>query len=136
MNRRSVHSALVLVAVSVGAACQALPEAEGPEPSPTKTPTECAEVSATEGAPAPVTMMDTFFDPFCLAVSSTQSITLTNAGNLDHNFTIQGSDLSIDLASGDEEETGEVGDFVEAGTYRFYCRFHQDEGMVGSITVE
>jgi plastocyanin len=128
----------IVLAAAVLVACNALPEpGEGePEATPTETPTECAEVSATEGAPAPVTMMDTFFDPSCLAVSSTQAITLTNAGNLDHNFTIQGSDLSMDLSPGDEEETGEVGDFVEAGTFRFFCRFHEDQGMVGSITVE
>jgi plastocyanin len=83
-----------------------------------------------------MTMMDTFFDPFCLAVSSTQPLTLTNAGNLDHNFTIPGTDLSIDLGPGEEEETSEVGEFVEAGTHRFFCRIHQDQGMVGSIVVE
>jgi plastocyanin len=128
----------VVVAAALLVACESLPEPgnEGPEAAPTETPTECAEVSATEGAPAPVTMMDTFFDPSCLAVSSTQAITLANAGNLDHNFTIQGSDLSIDVSPGEEDETGEVGDFVEAGTYRFFCRFHEDQGMVGSITVE
>jgi plastocyanin len=128
----------ILAAAALVVGCESLPgpRDEEPEAAPTETPTECAEVSATEGAPAPVTMMDTFFDPSCLAVSSTQAITLANAGNLDHNFTIQGSDLSIDVSPGEEEETGEVGDFVEAGTFRFFCRFHEDQGMVGSITVE
>src|ERR671919_439077 len=77
-----------------------------------------------------------FFDPLCVAVSSTQSLSLTNAGNLDHNLTVQGSDLSIDLAPGEEEETSEVGEFLQARTHRFFCRFHQDEGMVGTIVVE
>jgi plastocyanin len=118
-------------------ACDALPDGDQePEAEPRETPTACAEVSAPEGAPAPVTTTDTFFDPFCLAVSSTQAMTLTNAGNLDHNFTIQGTELSIDLRPGEEEETSEVGEFVEAGTYRFFCRFHEDQGMVGSIVVE
>jgi plastocyanin len=118
------------------AACD-LPDGDvEPDAAPTQTPTECAEVSATEGAPAPVTMMDTFFDPLCLAMSSTQPLSITNAGNLDHNLTIQGSDLSVDLAPGAEEETSEIGEFVEAGTRRFFCRFHEDQGMVGSIVVE
>jgi plastocyanin len=69
-------------------------------------------------------------------MSSTQALSITNAGNLDHNLTIQGSDLAIDLAPGEEEETSEIGDFVEAGTHRFFCRFHEDEGMVGTIVVE
>jgi plastocyanin len=96
----------------------------------------CAEVSAPEGAPAPVTMMDNFFEPPCIAVSSEQGVTLTNAGNLDHNFTIQGTDLSVDVEPGEDEETDEVGDAVGAGTYRFYCRFHEDAAMVGTIVVE
>lgn len=107
-----------------------------PEAAPTQTPTECAEVSASEGAPAPVTMMDNFFDPLCLAMSSTQALSITNAGNLDHNLTIQGSDLSIDLAPGEEEETSEIGDLVQAGTHRFFCDIHEAEGMVGTIVVE
>jgi plastocyanin len=133
--KRSSLIPLVLAA-AILVACDALPDDDQPEAEPTETPTACAEVSAAEGAPAPVTMMDTFFDPFCLAVSSTQAMTLTNAGNLDHNFTIQGTELSIDLGPGEEEETSEVGEFVEAGTHRFFCRFHEDQGMVGSIVVE
>jgi plastocyanin len=93
-------------------------------------------VSATEGAPAPVTMMDNFFDPLCLAMSSTQALSVTNAGNLDHNLTIQGSDLSITLAPGEEDETSEIGEFVQAGTHRFFCEFHEADGMVGTIVVE
>ena len=107
-----------------------------PDAAPTQTPTECAEVSATEGAPAPVTMMDNFFDPLCLAMSSTQALSVTNAGNLDHNLTIQGSDLSITLAPGEEDETSEIGEFVQAGTHRFFCEFHEADGMVGTIVVE
>lgn len=97
---------------------------------------ECAEVSAAEGAPAPVTMMDNFYDPNCFAVSSTQPVALTNAGNQDHNFTIQGSELSMDVEPGEDEETDEVGDYVGAGTYKFFCRFHEQAGMVGTVVVE
>jgi plastocyanin len=97
---------------------------------------ECAEVSAAEGAPAPVTMMDNFFDPNCFAVSSTQPVALTNAGNQDHNFTIQGSDLSMDVEPGEDEETDEVGEYVGAGTYKFFCQFHEQAGMVGTVVVE
>jgi plastocyanin len=133
--RRLVLTILVLPALLV--ACD-LPDGENDEPeaAPVETPTECAEVSATEGAPAPVTMMDNFFDPLCVAVSSTQGLSLTNAGNLDHNFTVQGTDLSVDLAPGEEEETSELGELVNAGTHRFFCRFHEDQGMVGTIVVE
>lgn len=128
---------LPVIALSVVLAGCDLPNGDvEPEAAPTQTPTECAEVSAAEGAPAPVTMMDTFFDPLCLAMSSTQALSITNAGNLDHNLTIQGSELSIDLAPGEEEETSEIGEFVRAGTHRFFCDIHEAEGMVGSIVVE
>jgi plastocyanin len=135
---------LVSLALTIfGAACQE--PNDGPEAAPTETGVEaleeevdegCAEVSASEGAAAPVTMMDTFFEPACLAVSSTQSLALTNAGNQDHNLTIEGTDLSVDVEPGEDEETDEVGEVVEAGTFRFFCRFHKAQGMVGTITIE
>ena len=88
--------------------CDDLPEVGDEEPEAGPSPTigadeldeECPEVSAPEGAPAPVTMMDNFYEPNCVAVSSEQSVALTNAGNLDHNFTIQGTDVSFDVEPG------------------------------------
>jgi plastocyanin len=141
MIRRSI---MLLALVAALVACDELPEVgdEEPEAAPTATAgggqvdEECVDVSAPEGAPAPVTTMDTFFEPSCLALSSEQSIAVTNAGNLDHNFTILGTDLSVDVGPGEDEETGEAGDAVAAGTFKFYCRFHEDQGMVGTIVVE
>jgi plastocyanin len=135
----------VFVATVALVACNDLPEVGDDEPEAAPTATAgfqedidetCAEVSAPEGAPAPVTMMDNFFEPPCIAVSSEQGVALTNAGNQDHNFTIQGTDLSLDVEPGEDEETDEVGDEVGAGTYKFFCRFHEDAGMVGTIVVE
>jgi plastocyanin len=142
--RRTATLSLVLATVAL-VACNDLPEVSDDEPEAAPTATAgfqqdidetCAEVSAPEGAPAPVTMMDNFFEPPCIAVSSEQGVALTNAGNQDHNFTIQGTDLSVDVEPGEDEETDEVGDEVGAGTYKFFCRFHEDAGMVGTIVVE
>jgi plastocyanin len=142
--RRTAILSLVLATVTL-VACNDLPEVGDDEPEAAPTATAgfqqdldetCAEVSAPEGAPAPVTMMDNFFEPPCIAVSSEQGVALTNAGNQDHNFTIQGTDLSVDVEPGEDEETDEVGDEVGAGTYKFFCRFHEDAGMVGTIVVE
>jgi plastocyanin len=142
--RRTATLSLVLATVAL-VACNDLPEVGDDEPETAPTATAgfqqdidetCAEVSAPEGAPAPVTMMDNFFEPPCIAVSSEQGVALTNAGNQDHNFTIQGTDLSVDVEPGEDEETDEVGDEVGAGTYKFFCRFHEDAGMVGTIVVE
>ncbi len=97
---------------------------------------ECSEASAAEGAPAGITMSDNFFEPPCVAVSSTQPITLTNAGNLEHNFTVGEEDFDIDVEPGDEATTDEVGTDLAAGTYRFFCEYHEEEGMVGTLVVE
>ena len=97
---------------------------------------ECSEASAAEGAPVGLTMSDNFFEPPCIAVSSTQTITLANAGNLDHNFTVEEGDYDIDVEPGGEETTDEVGTDLMAGVYKFYCDFHQADGMVGTLVVE
>jgi plastocyanin len=97
---------------------------------------ECSEASAAEGAPVGITMSDNFFEPPCIAVSSTQTITLANAGNLEHNFTVGEGDFDIDVESGDEETTDEVGTDLAAGVYRFYCKYHEADGMVGTLVVE
>ncbi len=97
---------------------------------------ECSEASAAEGAPAGITMSDNFFEPPCVAVSSTQPITLTNAGNLEHNFTVEDEDFDIDVDPGGEVTTDEVGTDLAAGVYKFYCEYHQAEGMVGTLVVE
>jgi plastocyanin len=129
----------VLATALLGAACGQ--EAE-PEAGPTTlegdvAPEDCVEVSASEGAPAPLTMKDTFFDPTCLAVSSTQAMSLTNAGNALHNFSIPEQGVDVDVEAGEEEETDTFEDLgVEAGTYRFVCKYHEAQAMIGTIVIE
>jgi plastocyanin len=141
------RSLLVLVVgVLALAACEAdvnvnADPTTGPSPERTaETPLEevdeCAEVSATEGAAAGLTMMDNFFEPPCLAISSTQAIAITNAGNLVHNFSVADGDVDIDVEPGDEEETDEIGTDLGAGTYRIFCKYHEADGMVGTLVVE
>lgn len=129
---------LVLAAALLGAACgeEAEPQAE-PTLEGDVAPEECAEVSSSEGAPAPVTMKDTFFDPTCLAVSSTQALILDNAGNALHNFSMPEQGVDIDVEAGEDEETDTFEDLgVEAGTYSFVCKYHEAQGMVGTIVIE
>ena len=122
--------------VDVGDDPEAGPSPEQTAETPLEEVDECAEVSASEGAPAPVTMMDTFFEPPCLAISSTQQITITNAGNLDHTFTVADGDIDVVVEPGEEATTDETGTDLSAGTYRFICRFHEEAGMVGTLVVE
>jgi plastocyanin len=108
----------------------------GDIPADTENLDDCAEVSAAEGAPAGLTMMDSFFEPPCLAISSTQQISITNAGNIDHNFSVANGDIDVDVPPGEEATTDETGTDLAAGTYRFFCKFHEAQGMVGTLVVE
>jgi plastocyanin len=81
-------------------------------------------------------MSDNFFEPPCIAISSTQQISLTNAGNILHNFSVADGDIDVDVESGEEATTDETGTDLSAGTYRFYCKYHEGDGMVGTLVVE
>jgi plastocyanin len=132
--RRSLGVLLVAAALLTG--CGEDDAGVDPEAQEEETIAECEDVSASEGAPAPLTMKDTFFEPVCLAMSSTQELTLANAGNLLHNFSIEDQGVDIDVEAGAEETTGPMEELVRPGTFRFVCKYHEDQGMVGTITVE
>ena len=140
-----------MVVVALGAlvlaGCEADVDVNADNASPTAAPTdtafqpieevdECAELSATEGAPVTLTAMDNFFEPPCIAMSSTQQVAITNAGNQLHNFSVAEGDVDVDVEPGEDVETDEIGTDVAAGTYRFYCEYHEDQGMVGTLVVE
>ena len=114
-----------------------------PEAAPTETVDrafeeidECTESSAPEGAPVGVTMADNFFEPPCIAISSTQQITLANSGTQLHNFSVADGDIDVDVEAGEEATTDETGTDLAAGTYRFVCKYHEQQGMVGTLVVE
>jgi plastocyanin len=44
--------------------------------------------------------------------------------------------VDIDVEAGAEETTGPVEELVRPGTFRFVCKYHEAQGMVGTITVE
>lgn len=76
---------------------------------------------------------DFYFEPTYIKSpgGSTASITLHNAGDIQHTFTIDALDVDEELAP-DEEKTITV----EIGTesrYDFYCRFHSGQGMRGAF---
>lgn len=128
--------ASVLLAAAVLTGCGEDDAGLDEEAQEEQTPAECAEVSASQGAPAPLTMNDNFFEPLCLAVSSTQSITMTNAGDNLHNFSVEDQGVDIDVESGEELTTEPTENLFRAGTFRFVCKYHEADGMVGTIVVE
>lgn len=134
---RKPFIALLAAVALLGAACDDDPDVVVVEEDDEvdeieEVPEDCLDLTATDGSPAPVTMMDTFFEPDCFSLSSTQGITLTNAGDALHNFSIEGTDVDIDVGPGADLTTEPIGDVVEFGTFDFFCKYHRD----GVLTVE
>jgi plastocyanin len=60
------------------------------------------------------------------------TIVLQNGGNADHNLTIESLDVDQDVAPG-EATTVDV-DVPEGENVEFFCKFHEAQGMVGTLT--
>lgn len=134
--------ALIALVALTGAACGGdapdvvIVEDQDPTTVVGETPGECFVLTATDGAPASITMFDTYFEPACFSVSSTQSISLANAGDVEHNFSIRNTSVDLDLDPGEEITTEALGDVVDFGTFQYYCEYHETQGMVGVLTIE
>lgn len=63
----------------------------------------------------------------------TVAITVTNAGNASHTFTIDDAEIDEELSAGDSVEVQVT--LPDSGSLRFYCRFHEGSGMEGELTV-
>lgn len=75
------------------------------------------------------------FDPKDLTFDVGETITfrLTAQAEL-HNFTIDELNIDMDIEPRETEDLEMT--FNEAGEYRFYCLFHEENGMEGTITVK
>ena len=148
--------AMIVVAVAL-AACGGGAEAEPTpaRPSPPPPPpaagggTSDATASTPAGAPAPgegTTVNVVNGDPGgdtgeykfvpseqTFAVGETVTFVLKAESEL-HNFTIDDLGLDQDVSPGEEESVTVT--FDAAGTYRFYCLFHEANGMEGTIIVQ
>jgi plastocyanin len=121
---RSSSTAAVALAVALTVACG---DDEEPDYSG----------DATSGAARPVelTANDFSFTPAELTAGRGDSfeISLTNAGNAPHTFTINEFDIDAQVAAG-EETTISVSP-TQTGKFSYYCRFHKEQGMEGDITI-
>jgi uncharacterized cupredoxin-like copper-binding protein len=107
------------------------------------------ESATPEGSPLPVTspspgggaitveLQDIKFVPPDITVpaNTPTKVTLKNTGAAPHNFSVEGLDISDDLAPG---ETKEVEINAPAGEYKIFCDVpgHEAAGMVGKLTVQ
>jgi plastocyanin len=71
------------------------------------------------------------FDPAELRVKSGKEINVKNGNaNTPHTFTVEGTDIDLELSPLDVEDV-EID--LDPGEYGFLCRFH--DGMTGTLTV-
>lgn len=136
---------LTLLTLLLAAGCDALPPppeagpttpvVDEPVDDTTPTPTSCHDLSAAQAGEALVVMRDNEFEPACFAISSTQGIQLANDGSTEHNFSVENA-LDVDVEPEGRVNTDPLDEVLAAGTYDFFCAYHQDEGMVGVMIVE
>jgi plastocyanin len=141
--------ALVLALV-VLAACESEPVQQRTTPSPTPAPTvspspvasptgeaerDCTDATLTGDVLVRLAARDFLFSPSCLIVLGGQGLSVRNTGANLHNFTIDGSPVGFDVRPGEVNRTEAIGGAVPPGTYRFYCIYHESQGMEGEITV-
>jgi plastocyanin len=65
---------------------------------------------------------------------SEQSISITNEDSVLHNFSIEGTQVDVDIQPGTTFNGESAG--LKPGTYPFFCKYHRTRGMVGVIVVQ
>ena len=112
--------------------------ATGHEPAPA----DCADLSG--GRNAELAQRRMAFEPDCLIVSVDQTISVTNHDGVPHTLTVVDPPggpnprhvrIDVEAEGGERVEVGRVGASMNAGSYPFYCRFHQAEGMTGTLII-
>lgn len=144
----SMARALVVLALLLASCAE---EAATPPPSASPTPdetvtspeespsppgeVECIDATASGKPEVTVRMVDDEFAPACLTILGGQGLKLTNRGANLHNFSVEGSDVDIDIPPGETVRTEAIGGAVTSGTHVFFCEYHRSRGMEGEITV-
>lgn len=114
-----------------------------PETLPEQDPgTEGAEEEAApaegEGSSIEIEAVDTAFSETELTVKPGDTITMTNTGFLEHDFTVDELGIHEVTPSNGDTVTITIPEDAEAGEYEYYCSVpgHREQGMVGTLTVE
>ena len=120
--------AAALIALKIGGEVQVAPEGGA---TPEASPVESAIGSA-------VCTVDIAFDPkeLSIAANTDVTVTITNKGNLQHDFAIDALGIKTDLLNAGNSTTVTIN--AAPGTYEYYCTVtgHKEAGMVGTLTVE
>jgi hypothetical protein len=102
---RTVVGALMLVIL---AACGG-----GPEPDPS-----CTQPEPTSS----VELADFDFAPVCIGAASGATISLDNTGVAPHTFTVEGTDVDVNVPAGSVGEADLSG--IDSGAYAVTCTYH------------
>lgn len=105
----------------VGAGCGNEADQSAGQPGP-----DCVDLRGS--AAAEVVMLDNKFDPDCFTVSRDQGLTLRNEGNALHDFAVEGSDIRLDVPSGEETNTEAIGEMLQPGDAKVVCTYHPGMG--------
>lgn len=105
----STVSIIITLSLTLGGmACGAA----GSEPSACSTFTKSSSVE----------MDDFSYGPACVQVDAGSTLALDNVGAAPHTFTVEGTDVSVDVAAGAQGSADLSG--VAAGTYTVLCTYH------------
>lgn len=95
--------------------------------------TGAGDEGAGGGGATTLTMVDNAFQPSSLTVSSGSDLELSNEGQTIHNLSIEGTDLSEDVETG---QSTTVTIDVDPGDYTMFCEYHRSAGMEGVVTIQ
>ncbi len=79
-----------------------------------------------------VTLRDNTFEPGDPVIAA-GSLELVNEGESPHTFTVEDQGVDVEVEAG---ATASASVDLEPGTYTLFCRFHREQGMEGTLTVE
>jgi plastocyanin len=105
----------------------------GESESPGGSAQEADCIDLTGSATAEIVMLDNKFDPDCLTVSGDQGLAIRNEGNVVHDFSVEGSDIRLDVPPGEETNTEAIGGMLQPGEAKVLCTYHPE--MTAEMTV-
>jgi plastocyanin len=86
------------------------------------------------GAADTLVMQDNVFEPSEWQIQAGGgSFTVSNEGQALHNLTIEDAGIDQDVQAG-QEATVDIE--LEAGEYEFICKYHEAQGMTGTLVVQ
>ena len=68
-------------------------------------------------------------------IAESRPFIVKNEGNNLHNFTVQGTNTSIDIQPGGQLVWPRLGDHLGPGNYTVFCKYHVYAGMTGDFIV-